>query len=270
MNRQIISVLVTLALILLNTSGHARPTYIGYSGAPGSQGSCASSCHGSAGGTIQVSGFPSEYYPGQTYTVTISHNGGSAIKQFNGSCRVGSGSETAGTIASGTNTATYSTAPETNGIHLSATDLDNATFSWTAPPSGTGDVTLYIAGHQGNLAGANTELMVTSTELATDVREAGFAGLPDNYRLSDNYPNPFNPTTSFEFSLPQRAHVTIEVFNVVGQRVITLTDGEYAAGDYAVTWNGKSSGGQSVSTGVYFYRLQAGDFIETKKMMLLK
>ncbi|NIP44541.1 MAG: T9SS type A sorting domain-containing protein [candidate division Zixibacteria bacterium] len=261
---------VALALVTLTINLYARTTYTGYSGAPGSKGNCASSCHGGSGGTIEISGFPTQYVPGQTYTITISHNGGSSIKQFNGSCRIGSGSENAGLIEAGTNTQIYNTSGETNGIHLSSRDLDNGTFLWTAPQAGTGEVTLYIAGHQGATSGPNTDLTLSSSEMATDAEDDEFLAVPDDYSLNGNYPNPFNPTTSIQFDLPRQSHVTIEIFNLLGQKVARLTDEEYPAGSHKVIWNGMSSNGQSVSSGIYFYRMEAGEFIETKKMLLLK
>lgn len=264
------AILVTIVMFVFTAIGYAHTTYTGYSGAPGSKGSCASSCHGTSGGTIEISGFPSEYVPGQTYSVSISHNGGTSIRQFNGSCRIGTGSENAGTIEAGTNTATYNTSGETNGIHLSSSSLNSATFSWTAPSDGTGDVTLYIAGHQGSSSGANTELTMVSLEIATAVGEDGSQAIPDEYKLNDNFPNPFNPTTSIEFDLPRNSHVTIEIFNLLGRKVTQLADEEYPAGSHRVIWNGMSSDGQMVSTGIYFYRIVAGDFIDTKKMLLLK
>jgi hypothetical protein len=94
--------------------------------------------------------------------------------------------------------------------------------------------------------------------------------LPYRFDLSQNYPNPFNPVTTIEYSLPERSHVTIDVFNVLGQLVRTLVDREESAGSYAVTWDGKGSSGIPVATGVYLYRFQAGDHIETKIMLLLK
>lgn len=94
--------------------------------------------------------------------------------------------------------------------------------------------------------------------------------LPYQFELSQNYPNPFNPVTTIEYSLPERSSVTIEVFNVVGQKVRTLVDRVESAGSYTVTWDGTSSSGQPVSTGVYLYRFQAGDHVESKKMLLLK
>ncbi len=150
--------------LLIFAFAMAHPHFTGYSGAPGSFGNCASSCHGSPGGTIEVTGFPTEYAPGSTYTLAISHNGGSSIAGLNGSCRIGTGSDNAGLIASGTNTVAYSISGETNGIAMSSTDLDNGTFSWTAPDVGTGDVTLYLAGTQGGFSGLNSELIFVATE----------------------------------------------------------------------------------------------------------
>ena len=94
--------------------------------------------------------------------------------------------------------------------------------------------------------------------------------LPDSYRLAQNYPNPFNPATIIEYSLPTRAFVTIEIFNVIGQRVRTLLDEPKSPGTYLVEWNGKDDMGSSLSTGVYFYRFKTGEVALTKKMLLLK
>ena len=94
--------------------------------------------------------------------------------------------------------------------------------------------------------------------------------LPATFGLEQNYPNPFNPTTQIEFSLPVASHVDLIVFNVLGQEVKSVINGEMPAGYHTVTWDGISSTGNSVSSGVYFYRLEAGSFVETRKMMLLK
>ncbi|KAA3630979.1 MAG: T9SS C-terminal target domain-containing protein [Calditrichaeota bacterium] len=103
-----------------------------------------------------------------------------------------------------------------------------------------------------------------------DVEDEQGALLPYRFELSQNYPNPFNPVTTIEYSLPRRSHVMIEIYNVLGQKVRTLVNREESAGLYTITWNGKDSGGEAVSTGMYFYRFQADDHIETKKMLLLK
>ncbi|MFH2049899.1 MAG: T9SS type A sorting domain-containing protein, partial [bacterium] len=96
------------------------------------------------------------------------------------------------------------------------------------------------------------------------------AGLPGQFRLDQNYPNPFNPTTEIVFSIPQDAKVSLEVFNIMGQRVKTLIDEMLNAGEHTVEWDSRNSSGQSVSSGIYFYKLNAGDQTDSKKMMLLK
>jgi len=104
----------------------------------------------------------------------------------------------------------------------------------------------------------------------TDVEEELGDNLPYRFGLSQNYPNPFNPMTNLEYNLPRRSHVTIEVFNVIGQKVLTLVDRDESAGSYRITWDGTNSSGEKEPTGIYLYRFQAGDYIETKKMVLLK
>jgi len=94
--------------------------------------------------------------------------------------------------------------------------------------------------------------------------------LPTEFALAQNYPNPFNPTTEINFDLPKNAHVELNVFNILGQSVTTLVSGEMPAGSHQVSWNGTDSDGGSVASGIYFYRISAGDYSSSKKMMLLK
>ncbi|HXV13986.1 MAG TPA: T9SS type A sorting domain-containing protein, partial [Candidatus Krumholzibacteria bacterium] len=90
-------------------------------------------------------------------------------------------------------------------------------------------------------------------------------------RLEQNYPNPFNPATTIAFSLAEHGRVRVDVFTVSGQRVKTLVDEERGAGSYTdVRWDGTDAGGRPAASGVYFYRLVAGDFSQTRKMVLLK
>ncbi len=88
--------------------------------------------------------------------------------------------------------------------------------------------------------------------------------------LKGNYPNPFNPTTHIEFSLKKAGRVELAVYNINGQKVRTLVSGEMEADNHKVTWNGKDDRGNSVSSGVYFYRLQTSEVSQTKKMLMLK
>ncbi len=106
--------------------------------------------------------------------------------------------------------------------------------------------------------------------VGTDVDDTDGSQLPRYFALSQNYPNPFNPTTVIEFALPRASDVRIELFDITGRLVRTLADGPMAAGTYSVTFDGRSSSGNQLATGVYFYRLQADSFVATKKMLLMK
>ncbi|MFZ1685517.1 MAG: T9SS type A sorting domain-containing protein [Candidatus Zixiibacteriota bacterium] len=95
-------------------------------------------------------------------------------------------------------------------------------------------------------------------------------GVPRTYSLAQNFPNPFNPATEIQFGLPRAGRVVVSIYDIRGSEVITLVDKNINAGTFHVTWNGLDRNGRSVSTGVYFYRLQAGEFTQSKKMLLLK
>ena len=99
---------------------------------------------------------------------------------------------------------------------------------------------------------------------------AGIESLPFEFLLEQNYPNPFNPETRIEFSLPTAGDVSLVVYDVLGRTVRSLGSGSYTAGRHTVTWDGRDTYGQSVASGVYFYRLDAGGTVLTRKMMLVK
>jgi hypothetical protein len=94
--------------------------------------------------------------------------------------------------------------------------------------------------------------------------------VPESFGLSQNYPNPFNPTTDIDFALPEASNVELSVYNILGQKVITLVNKQMDAGNHKVTWAGVDESGSTVASGVYFYRINAGSFTEVKKMTLLK
>jgi len=89
--------------------------------------------------------------------------------------------------------------------------------------------------------------------------------LPVSYKLYQNYPNPFNPSTRIRYSVPQTSNVLVKVFDILGNEIETLVNEEKSTGTYEITWHA-----EELPSGVYFYRLQAGDFVETKKMILIK
>lgn len=88
------------------------------------------------------------------------------------------------------------------------------------------------------------------------------------YELLQNYPNPFNPTTTIHYALPQACEVTLKIFNILGKEVITLKDENQPAGYYQTIWHGRDQSGAPVTSGIYFYQLRAGNFVETRKMIL--
>jgi hypothetical protein len=90
-------------------------------------------------------------------------------------------------------------------------------------------------------------------------------GLPVEFSLSQNYPNPFNPSTTIRFALPKSGHVELKIYNTLGQEVATLVNEEKVAGTYSMQWNASR-----VASGVYFYQLKAGEFSQTRKLLLLK
>jgi hypothetical protein len=90
-------------------------------------------------------------------------------------------------------------------------------------------------------------------------------GMPTLFQLDQNYPNPFNPSTTIRYALPSTSHVMLSVFNTLGQQVAQLVNGDVDAGIHDVKFDGST-----LASGVYFYRLKAGEYIETKKLVILR
>lgn len=94
--------------------------------------------------------------------------------------------------------------------------------------------------------------------------------VPDKYSLSQNYPNPFNPTTTISFSIPKSGFVTLTVYDITGQEVAVLVNEQLGIGTYSYNWNSVNKSGADVASGVYFYRIVVGGFVESKKMMVIR
>ena len=120
----------------------------------------------------------------------------------------------------------------------------------------------------GAFGGSSGDIIITNNSL-TDINIAD-NGVPTQFALSQNYPNPFNPSTVINYAIPKVTDVKVAIFNSLGQRVNTLVNQKQGVGNYSVDWNGKDNYGHSVSSGVYFYQIKAGDFVQTRKMMLMK
>jgi len=181
-------------------------------------------------------------------------------------------------------------------ITLKLKDLSTIYGSDVAPDSGTADVTLrrlqafHVPPHsminwenkrngvvvqQGSFTYDSGLVTIPAVRMYKDssrltvnytlVSVAEHNALPGEFRLMQNYPNPFNPSTTIRYGLPNRSHVTLTVFNTLGQQVAHLQNGEQEAGYHEVQFDGKN-----LSSGVYFYRIQAGDFVATKRLLLLR
>jgi len=116
---------------------------------------------------------------------------------------------------------------------------------------------------------ANTQAVALQTIVTGDRVKVGTA--PAAFALIGNQPNPFNPSTQIAYEVPEQSHITLTIFNLLGQEVIRLVDQVQSPGRYLVTWNARNARGLSVSSGVYLYRLTSGaGAVDTKRMTLLK
>ena len=94
--------------------------------------------------------------------------------------------------------------------------------------------------------------------------------IPTKFALHENYPNPFNPTTTLRFDLPEASNITLTIFNMLGQKIRTYDMQSATAGYHTLKWNATNDYGDPVGAGVYLYQLQSKDFVKTRKMVLLK
>jgi len=149
-------------------------------------------------------------------------------------------------------------------------ELQGATYSFTDYDV-TNGVIYYYWLEDVDLRG-NSTIHGPVSAIPTSVEDREEAPIPTDFSLAQNYPNPFNATTAISYQLsgvsPQRT--TLKVYNIAGQEVRTLVDEEQAPGYYSVSWDGRDNLDKDVSSGIYFYRLQAGSYTEMKKMVLLK
>jgi len=134
--------------------------------------------------------------------------------------------------------------------------------AWNAYPFAPSGI-VYVSDHPGGLYLFSVEGFTGTITAAGDLPT-------ETFTLSQNYPNPFNPGTSITFQMNRRAHARLFIYDVNGARVRTLVDGELPAGAHSVAWNGTDARGQTVASGVYYYRLDAGGQSATKQMVLLK
>jgi len=121
-------------------------------------------------------------------------------------------------------------------------------------------------------SGVLFELQSGQIELGTTPVSVGEAppNYPAKFELMQSYPNPFNPETEIRFQLPHASHVVMKIFNTLGEEIRTLLDAEYEAGYHQIRWDGRDKNGHLVASGVYLYQLKAGEFVQTRKLTLVK
>jgi len=119
-------------------------------------------------------------------------------------------------------------------------------------------------------AAADTDTMIVRVKLPASVDNSHIPYRPQTYYLSQNYPNPFNPATFIQYQLPEKCHIVLKIFNMMGQEARSLVNGEEQAGYHEVKWDGKDNFGQLLPSGIYLAQLQAGSFVATRKMVMLK
>jgi photosystem II stability/assembly factor-like uncharacterized protein len=149
------------------------------------------------------------------------------------------------------------------GVFLST---NNGT-SWMSVNTGLTDSYVYTLCVSGTNLFAGTDSGVWKRPLSemTTAVERSTIEEPTHFSLNQNYPNPFNPTTTFSFSLPCRSFVSLKIFDLLEREVATIVTEQLSAGSYSKQWNASN-----MSSGIYFYRLQAGSYTQTKKLLLLK
>jgi hypothetical protein len=142
--------------------------------------------------------------------------------------------------------------------------MDSSSSEYLITPIGWYDI--YGDGSQYLVAQEDTLLVAYGFDIVTDVVEQDNPALPANWTLSEPHPNPFNPTVSFSLSVPEKSIVTINIYNLLGQKVTTIQNGQLSAGEHNFNWNAKD-----LPSGLYFIRAQSADgWRETRKAMLLK
>ena len=106
--------------------------------------------------------------------------------------------------------------------------------------------------------------------IITDIHDPYNDAIPDKFALFQNYPNPFNPRTTITFKLPDPSDVHLVIYDLTVRLIKTLTSSWYPAGSHQIQWDGRDDRGNSVASGIYVYRIQAGNYVQSNKMMLLK
>ncbi len=144
------------------------------------------------------------------------------------------------------------------------TDFDTWKYEWNMQESGNFTIKSKAVDLIGNEEIPGDGILITDVDLNSQNQ------IPTEFSLSQNYPNPFNPETIIEYQIPKKSQVTIRIYNLVGQEIVNLVNEGKDVGNFKIVWDGKDSFGTIVTSGVYVYQMRAGDFVTSRKLILLR
>ena len=160
--------------------------------------------------------------------------------------------------ASDTDSVVYISTGIEDTTHQVSEDIETGSYKWHVVAEDT---------DEDSLDTESSEVFSLSVIVGIDDE---LTGIPKEYDLFQNYPNPFNPSTVIRYALPRSSNISLVIYNLMGQEVMRWDADNLSPGQYQITWNGTTRNGIPVSSGMYIYRIAAGDFVKTKKMLLLK
>jgi len=158
----------------------------------------------------------------------------------------------------------------TNGALSNFTASSSTVYTAIFTPTANGEATIDVATNTFTDAAGNDNTAAIQYTWTYVVLSINSELLPEVFALHQNYPNPFNPVTSLRYDLPENSLVNITIYDMMGREVKTLVNQTQDAGYKSVVWNATNDYGRPVSAGIYLYQIQAGKYISTKKMVLLK
>jgi hypothetical protein len=259
---------ILAAVLLSSVLGYGYPGGVTGKTLKGGVATGCGGCHGSSATPsviVSVNG-PARVSPGTAVTETLSVSGGPAS---GAGCDIAT---TRGTLAVISTTLKLSSGEL---VQNASTAMPGGralfVFRYTAPASAGTDTIFAIGLSDNNGNGANGDNWNWAPKKVITVSNATGVGtdpgdeLPTQFALEQNYPNPFNPTTLIRYALPKESHVTLTVYSVIGQEVAKLVDEVQPAGYKEVVWDGAG-----FSSGIYFFQLNAGDFTQIRKMLVVR
>jgi hypothetical protein len=247
----------------------AQPVYKTVGAAPGSN----------ADALIEFTNIPGELTAGQTYTIEVTASNLADVRAYFVNLNYDHDALTFAGITKGDfiDAASHSFPVVQN----ETVGLANSVYGYT---TFSGDGVLAVVKFRANkdniftsdMLGFDTVSVVNSEFLKESIVAQDPTGIADSdavpasFNLTQNFPNPFNPTTTISFTIPESANTTLKIYDILGRQVKTLVDGGYSAGTYSVVWDATDMNGNLVSNGVYFYSVKAGKHSETKRMLFMK